>query len=65
MLGHVLQGSLRGVRALEFNRKGGGAYRALYTVVDRDRVCVVFLVGPHENIYKTAKRRWAALRKRL
>jgi len=65
MLGHVLQGSLRGVRALEFTLKGGGAYRALYTILGSDRVCVVFLVGPHENIYQTAERRWAALRKRL
>lgn len=62
-LGHPLQGSLRGVRALEFNLKGGGAYRAVYTVIDRDRACVVFLVGPHENIYKIAERRWTALKK--
>ncbi|MBA3643310.1 MAG: type II toxin-antitoxin system RelE/ParE family toxin [Chloroflexia bacterium] len=65
MLGHVLQGSLRGVRALEFNLKGGGTYRAVDTIPGSDRVCVVFLVGPHENIYQTAERRWTALRKRL
>lgn len=65
LLGHPLQGSLRGVRALEFNLRGGGAYRAVYTVIDRDRVCVVFLVGPHENIYKIAERRWTALKKTL
>lgn len=64
-MGHPLQGSLSGVRALGFNLKGSGAYRAVYTVIERDRVCVVFLVGPHENIYKTAERRWAALRKAL
>jgi addiction module RelE/StbE family toxin len=49
LLGHSLQGSLRGVRALEFNLKGGGAYRAVYTIVDKHRVCVVFLVGSHER----------------
>lgn len=65
LLGHPLQGSLRGVRALEFNLRGGGAYRAVYTIIDRDRVCVVFLVGPHENIYKIAERQWQALRKTL
>ena len=63
LLGHALKGSLRGARALEFNLKGGGAYRAVYTVVDEDRVCIVFLVGPHENVYKKAKRRYAALKR--
>jgi mRNA-degrading endonuclease RelE of RelBE toxin-antitoxin system len=28
-LGHTLTGSLRGTRSLEFNLKGGGAYRAV------------------------------------
>ncbi len=64
-LGHPLTGSLRGTRSLEFNLKGGGAYRAVYTVIDKRRICVVFLVGPHENIYKVAERRWAAVRKTL
>lgn len=62
-LGHALSGSLKGARALEFNLKGGGAYRAVYTVIDERRICVVFLVGPHENIYKVAERRWAAVQK--
>jgi mRNA-degrading endonuclease RelE of RelBE toxin-antitoxin system len=61
--GHSLVGSLRGCRALDFNLKGSGAYRALY-IVDTDRqVCTVFLVGPHENIYREAERRIRALRK--
>ena len=64
-LGHALTGSLRGTRALEFNLKGGGAYRAVYTVIDQHRICIVFLVGPHENIYKVAERRWAAVQKTL
>jgi mRNA-degrading endonuclease RelE of RelBE toxin-antitoxin system len=62
-LGHSLSGSLRGARALEFNLKGGGAYRAVYTVVEDGRICVVFIVGPHENIYKKAERRWSAVKK--
>jgi mRNA-degrading endonuclease RelE of RelBE toxin-antitoxin system len=63
--GHTLRGSLRGARALEFSLKGGGAYRAVYTVLDAERVCIIFVVGPHENIYKLAERRWAALQKTL
>ena len=64
-LGHVLSGSLRGARALSFNLKGGGAYRAVYTILDQDHVCIVFLVGPHENIYKKAERRWEAIKRTL
>ncbi len=61
-LGHVLKGSLGGARALEFNLKGGGAYRAVYTVIEQDMVCIIFIVGAHEGIYKRAERRYAALR---
>lgn len=61
--GHTLSGSLRGARALEFTLKGGGAYRAVYTILDEDRVCLVFIVGPHENIYDKAQRRYDALRR--
>ncbi len=57
MAGHALKGNLRGTRSLEFNLKGGGAYRAVYVVLDDQRICVVFIVGPHENIYKEAERR--------
>ncbi len=64
-LGHALQGSLRGVRALELTLKGSGAYRAVYTVIDQQRVCIVLLVGPHENMYQRAERRWAALKRQL
>lgn len=57
--GHALTGSLRGVRSLEFSAPGG-AYRAAY-IVHRD-VCIVFMVGPHENFYKIAERRYRALK---
>jgi mRNA-degrading endonuclease RelE of RelBE toxin-antitoxin system len=63
--GHSLTGSLRGARSLEFSLKGGGAYRAVYTVVDPNRICIIFVVGPHENIYRLAERRYAAVRKSL
>lgn len=62
-LGHPLKGSLRGVRSLEFSLKGGGAYRATYIALEHDRICLVFLVGPHENVYQRAERRFDALRK--
>ena len=60
MEGHPLAGSLRGARALEFSLPGG-AYRAAYIVNMDDHVCLVFLIGPHENFYEKAERRYRAL----
>ena len=62
--GHPLKGSLAGARSLELTLRGGGAYRAVY-VVHRDTVCIVFIIGPHENIYRKAESRLAALRQSL
>ena len=59
MQGHPLAGSLRRARALEFSLPGG-AYRAAYIVNSDDHVCLVFLVGSHENFYEKAERRYRA-----
>ena len=61
--GHMLSGSLRGARSLEFSLKGGGQYRAVYLLLAEERVCLVFIVGTHENIYDKAQRRLEALRR--
>ena len=61
--GHPLTGSLKGARSLEFSLKGSGVYRAVYVVLDDSRVCLVVIVGPHENIYGKAERRVAALKR--
>jgi mRNA-degrading endonuclease RelE of RelBE toxin-antitoxin system len=61
--GPAKQGSLRGARSLEFSLPGRGRYRALYVVLTDERVCLIFLVGPHEGIYARAERRYKALRK--
>jgi hypothetical protein len=58
-----LSGSLRGCRSLEFNLKGSGAYRAVYVVDPEQPICIVFLIAPHENVYREAERRVRALRK--
>ena len=63
--GHLLSGILQGTRSLEFSLKGSGAFRAVYVVLDDDRVCVVLIVGPHENIYDRAERRYRAWLKRV
>ncbi len=62
-LGHVLTSSLSGARSLEFSLKGSGVYRPVYVVLDDHYVCLVFIVGPHENIYDKAVRRAAALKR--
>ena len=62
MAGHSLQGSLRGVRALEFSM-ADGEHRAVYVVLSEDSCCLVFLIGPHENIYRMAERRYQALKR--
>jgi mRNA-degrading endonuclease RelE of RelBE toxin-antitoxin system len=62
-LGHPLTGSLKGARSLEFSLRGSGVFRALYVVLDDNQSCLVFMVGPHENIYDKAERRVAALKR--
>lgn len=61
--GHPLSGSLHNLRALEFTVKGSGAFRAVYGIIDADAVCLLVIVGPHENIYDRAQSRVDALRK--
>jgi mRNA-degrading endonuclease RelE of RelBE toxin-antitoxin system len=60
--GHTLTGVLHGLRALAFTVKGSGAFRAVYGVLDDGTVCLIVVVGPHENIYDKAERRVEALR---
>jgi mRNA-degrading endonuclease RelE of RelBE toxin-antitoxin system len=62
LTGHILKGTLYNLRALEFTVKGSGAFRAVYGVLEPDAVCLVIIVGPHENIYDRAARRVEALR---
>ncbi len=62
LAGHTLRGTLYGLRSLEFTVKGSGAFRAVYGVLDTEAVCLVVIVGPHENIYDRAERRVEALR---
>jgi mRNA-degrading endonuclease RelE of RelBE toxin-antitoxin system len=63
LAGHTLKGTLNGLRSLEFTVRGSGAFRAVYGVLEAETVCLVLIVGPHENIYERAERRVEALRK--
>jgi mRNA-degrading endonuclease RelE of RelBE toxin-antitoxin system len=49
--GHELKANLQGIRSLEFSIKGSGQYRAAYLLLEKQKTCIVFAVGPHENFY--------------
>ena len=55
--GHDLKGNLQGIKSLEFKIKGSGDYRAAYLLLEEDKVCLVFALGPHENFYDLVSRR--------
>jgi mRNA-degrading endonuclease RelE of RelBE toxin-antitoxin system len=58
--GEAKTGSLKGVRAVAFPLPGG-EYRAAYAIHPTEPVCIVFMVGPRENFYSKAARRWEGL----
>lgn len=60
--GHTLAGSLRGARSLDFTL-AGVSFRAAYAVLEEERTCLVFLIGPREGFYEKAVRRMMALRR--
>ena len=57
LAGHALTGSLAGVRSLAFSLRGSGQHRALYIFRELTGKSIVFLIGPHENIYARGERR--------
>jgi hypothetical protein len=59
--GYQLQGSLAGIRSLEFTFKGSGAGRAAYVILAEHKVCLVFITGSHGGFYERAERHAAAL----
>lgn len=63
--GHELNGSLQGVRSLSFSIKGSGQFRVAYLIVEKDRKCVVFAIGPHENFYNMAEKRARQMKRLL
>lgn len=64
-LGHTVSGSLRQARSLGFSLPERGACRAVNVIDDDETVCVVFIVGPHEDIYANAQSRYEALLRQL
>ena len=55
-MGSSLSGDLHGYYSLHFSLSGGAA-RAIYTILEEEKIVLIILVGYRENIYKEAKRR--------
>ncbi|MDH7479375.1 MAG: type II toxin-antitoxin system RelE/ParE family toxin [Syntrophomonadaceae bacterium] len=62
--GHALHGKLKEYRSLEFSLPSG-VCRAIYKVLKGKRVCLIVVVGLHENIYDRAERRVKSLKLRF
>lgn len=58
--GHTLKGKLKGLRSLEFSLPGGEC-RTIYKIKDDFQICLVIIIGYHENIYEKAQRRVESL----
>jgi mRNA-degrading endonuclease RelE of RelBE toxin-antitoxin system len=58
--GHILKGKLKGLRSLEFSLPDG-ACRAIYKIKADKSICLIIIVGYHENIYDKAHRRVESL----
>ncbi len=61
--GHALHGDLHKFLSLEFSLQGGGQYRAAYIIIETERICIIFAIGPHEGFYERVKLRAKAIRK--
>ena len=62
--GHILHGDLHNFMSLDFSLQGGGQYSAAYIIIETERVCIVFAIGPHEGFYERVKLRAKTIRKR-
>jgi len=55
-LGKSLKGELKGYYSLHFSLSNGAA-RAIYKIIEDEKIVLVILVGYRENIYDILKRR--------
>lgn len=62
--GEELSGNLRGAWSLKFSLRGMGECRVAYNKLPDNRICLLFLIGPRENFYREALRRFEALQRR-
>ena len=57
-----LSGTLKGLRSFKFTL-ADGQYRAIFKILEDNKVCLLIIVGSRQNIYLEAKQRVKALKK--
>ena len=57
-----LSGTLKGLRSFKFTL-ADGQYRAIFKILEDNKVCLLIIVGSRQNIYLEAKRRVKNLKK--
>jgi mRNA-degrading endonuclease RelE of RelBE toxin-antitoxin system len=57
-----LSGTLKGLRSFKFTL-ANGQYRAIFKIIEDNKVCLIIIVGSRQNIYLEAKRRVEFLKK--
>ncbi|MFP4198867.1 MAG: type II toxin-antitoxin system RelE family toxin [Halanaerobium sp.] len=57
-----LSGNLKGLRSFKFTLTDG-QYRAIFKILEDNKVCLLIIVGSRQNIYLEAKRRVKTLKK--
>ena len=57
-----LSGTLEGLRSFKFNL-ADEQYRAIFKILEDNKVCLLIIVGSRQNIYLEAKRRVENLKK--
>lgn len=53
-----LSGShLQGLYSYSFTLKGAGSYRAIFDIIEDNKVCLLIMIGPRENFYVKARKK--------
>jgi len=50
-------GNLQGLYSYSFTLKGAGSYRAVFDLIEEDKVCLLIVIGSRENFYVRARRK--------
>jgi mRNA-degrading endonuclease RelE of RelBE toxin-antitoxin system len=57
-----LSGTLKGLRSFKFSLNDG-QYRAIFKILEDNKVCLIIIIGSRQNIYLEAKRRVDVLKR--
>lgn len=57
-----LSGTLKGLRSFKFTLNDG-QYRAIFKILEDNKICLMIIIGTRQNIYLEAKRRVEILKK--